>query len=181
MINLAIEVAAKAHKGQTRKGTDIPYITHPYTVGMMLLQEGCSEELVIAGILHDTVEDTYITLDYIREMFGKKVADIVEGCSEPDKSLPWEDRKEHTIEYLKTAPLDIRIVTLADKLHNIRSTIKEYEKVGEEVWNRFRRGKEKQSWYYYGLIDVLCNREDIPNHINLFNEFEKEVKKLFEF
>jgi (p)ppGpp synthase/HD superfamily hydrolase len=180
MIDLAIEIAAKAHKNQTRKGTDIPYIIHPYTVGMMLLKEGCSEDLVIAGILHDTVEDTYITLDYIREVFGDRVAEIVKGCSEPDKTLPWEERKKHTLEYLKTAPLDVCIVTAADKLHNIKSTVKEYEKVGDRVWERFKRGKEKQSWYYWGLVDVLCNRPDIPSNISFFHELKAEVKKMFE-
>lgn len=181
MLQLAIEVAAKAHKNQVRKGTDIPYIIHPYTVGMMLMKEGCSEELVVAGILHDTVEDTEISLEFIRSTFGEKVANIVEGCSEPDKSLPWEERKAHTIEYMKTAPLDVRIVTCADKLHNIKTTICEYEKVGEKIWKRFKRGEIKQAWYYRGLVEVLCNRPDNPPHITLFRQFEEEVKKIFKY
>ena len=96
MIDLAIEVAAKAHQRQVRKETDIPYITHPLSVGIILAKAGCCDDVIIAGILHDTVEDTSITLDYIRETFGAKVASIAEGCSEPDKSLAWEDRKRHT-------------------------------------------------------------------------------------
>src|SRR5947209_15832446 len=109
MLDLAIETAARAHAGQVRKGTDVPYIAHPYAVGMMLARVGASEEVVAAGILHDTVEDTYLTLDWIRDNFGEKVAMIVEGCSEPDHgSQPWEARKEHTLEYLKTAPWEVR-------------------------------------------------------------------------
>src|SRR5438045_7386901 len=98
MIDLAIEVAARAHYGQVRKGTDIPYISHPYAVGMMLARAGCPEEVIAAGILHDTVEDTYITLEYLRETFGEQVTLIVEGCSEPDHgSAPWEVRKAHSL------------------------------------------------------------------------------------
>src|SRR5205814_6539887 len=120
MINVAIEVAARAHYGQVRKGTDIPYISHPYAVGMMLARTGCPEEIITAGILHDTVEDTNITLEYLREKFGEKVASIVEGCSEPHHgSAPWEARKAHTLEYLRNAPWEVKVVTCADKLHNI--------------------------------------------------------------
>src|ERR1043165_5018773 len=107
MLDLVIEVAAKAHSGQFRKGTDIPYIAHPYAVGMILARAGCAEEMIAAGILHDTVEDTDLTLEYIKETFGERVAAIVEGCSEPDKSATWEERKRHTIEYLRTAPWEV--------------------------------------------------------------------------
>lgn len=179
MIELAIQVAAKAHQNQKRKGTDIPYITHPYMVGMILQKERCSDELVAAGILHDTVEDTYVTLDYIRDTFGQYVAEIVGGCSEPDKSLSWEERKTYKLHALKTASLDIRIVTCADKLHNIRTTIKEYNRVGEKVWDRFNRGREKQSWYYNELIKVLCDREDNPPEMRIFSELKNEIIHLF--
>ena len=96
MIDLAIEVAMKAHHKQLRKGTSIPYVTHPLAVGIMLAKIGCSDEVIVAGILHDTVEDTDITLDYIRDTFGNQVVKIVEGASEPEKTLPWKDRKKHT-------------------------------------------------------------------------------------
>ena len=87
MIDLAIEVAAKAHQNQVRKGTDIPYITHPLAVGIILAKAGCSDEVIVAGILHDTLEDTPLTLDCIQETFGPRVASIVKGASEPDRSL----------------------------------------------------------------------------------------------
>ena len=78
-IEEAIEVAAEAHHGQYRKGTRTPYITHPYAVGLILMEVGCTEAVIIAGILHDTVEDTDLTLEFIREHFGSAIADIVEG------------------------------------------------------------------------------------------------------
>ena len=133
MIDLAIEVAVRAHQNQVRKGTDIHYITHPMAVGIILAKAGCPDEITVAGILHDTVEDTPITLDYIRDTFGKKVTMLVEGASEPDKSLPWEERKEHKVNYLKTAPLSVRLVACADKLHNIRTIVAEHEKIGDQV------------------------------------------------
>ena len=103
MINNAIDVAMRAHQNQFRKGTAIPYVTHPLAVGIILAKAGCADEVIVAGILHDTVEDTPMTLDNLRDLFGEKVADIVKGASEPDKSLPWEDRKRHTLNFLKTA------------------------------------------------------------------------------
>ena len=121
MINLAIEVAVKAHQNQVRKGTDIPYITHPLAVGIILAKAGCSDEVIIAGILHDTVEDTSITLDDLRDTFGEKVSMIVKCASEPDKSLKWEERKSHTQDFLKGAPREVKFVALADKLNNIRA------------------------------------------------------------
>jgi (p)ppGpp synthase/HD superfamily hydrolase len=180
MLDLAIETAARAHAGQVRKGTDIPYISHPYAVGMMLARLGCAEEVIAAGILHDTVEDTYITLDWIRDHFGEKVALIVEGCSEPDHgSLPWEARKEHTLEYLRTAPWEIRLVACADKLHNIRSVAAAREGAGENVWSRFKRGRAEQEWYYRGLVDSLCGPAGDGKEIPFCAEFREEVEKVF--
>ena len=157
MLDFAIEVAAKAHAGQARKGTDIPYISHPYAVGMMLARAGYSEEIVAAGILHDTVEDTDLTLEWIRDNFGERVALIVEGCTEPrHRWEAWETRKAHTLEYLRTAPWEVRLVACADKLRNLRSIAADLEVAGEGVWERFTRGRAKQEWYYRGLADSLC-------------------------
>jgi (p)ppGpp synthase/HD superfamily hydrolase len=175
VIEKALELASKFHEGQYRKNTDIPYITHPVTVGMMLLKKGYSEEVVAAGVLHDTVEDTSLTLEEIKREFGSNIAEIVEGSSEPDKSLPWKARKEHTIEFLKTASEDIRAVVCADKLHNIRSIIRDYEQVGEEVWSRFNAGKEQQKWYYTNVVDSL----GAQSSFELLIELRKEVDKLF--
>ena len=179
MIDFAIEVAAKAHRNQVRKETNIPYISHPYAVGFLLLQAGCSEEVVAAGILHDTVEDTPITLEYICEHFGEKVTQIVKGCSEPDKSLAWEVRKRHTIDFLRTAPPEVKVVACADKLHNIRTIITDYQETGDEVWNRFKRGKKAQEWYYRGLVESLCNLTDGQKEGTIFQQFRSEVENLF--
>lgn len=175
MIDLAIEVAAKAHRDQLRKGTDVPYVSHPCAVGLILEQAGCTEEVVAAGILHDTVEDTPLTLADIERDFGAEVARLVAGSSEPDKSRSWEDRKRHTMEVLREAPLDVCQVVCADKLHNVRSILAERAVIGDEVWNRFRRGKDEQAWCYRGLVTSM-ERHRGP----LFRELRKAVTLLFD-
>ena len=110
-----------------------------------------------------------------RENFGAKIAKIVEGSSEPDKSLPWKERKEHTIEFLKTASDEVRAIVCADKLHNIRSIIRDYEEVGEEVWKRFNAGKEQQKWYYTNVVESLGTQSTF----DLLKELQKEVDRLF--
>lgn len=179
MIDRAIALAAVAHQGQVRKGTDTPYIAHPYAVGMMLARAGCDEELVAAGILHDTVEDTYVTLEQLREQFGERVASIVEGCSEPERGKSWEERKEHTLAYLPTAPREVRLVSLADKLQNARSIMTDLRAGGEGVWSRFKRGRAEQAWYYRGLMAALCAPRDGEQPLPFCEEFRQVVEELF--
>ncbi len=157
-IEEAIEVAAEAHQGQYRKGTRTPYITHPYAVGLILMEAGCAEAVIIAGILHDTVEDTELTLEFIQERFGDHIANIVDGCSE-DKALRWRARKTERIEALRTAIPEVCIVTCADKLHNLRTIISEYDVIGDAVWERFHGGVEDQAWYYRSILYAISDRD----------------------
>jgi (p)ppGpp synthase/HD superfamily hydrolase len=179
MIDLAIEVAVKAHQNQARKGKDIPYIIHPLAVGIILAKAGCSNDVIIAGILHDTVEDTSITLDYLRNTFGEKISAIVEGVSEPDKSLPWEERKRHTHDFLKQASPEVKFVALADKLNNMRSIASDYLETGEEVWKRFNRGKEAQKWYYQALVRVLRDDSADEAYQTLHSRLARKVSEVF--
>lgn len=153
-IEEALELAAQAHDGQFRKGTDTPYITHPYAVGLILVGVGCSENVVIAGILHDTIEDTDLTLKCIHDRFGEPIAEIVDACSE-NKSLKWRERKTELIETLRTANTEVCLVTCADKLHNLRTVISEYDVIGNRVWERFHGGLEAQAWYYQNILESL--------------------------
>jgi (p)ppGpp synthase/HD superfamily hydrolase len=175
IIEKAIQVATLAHDGQYRKNSKIPYIAHPVAVGMILMKAGYSDELVAAGILHDTLEDTTLTLIEIKQWFGGTIAEIVEGCSEPNKSLTWEERKEHSILFLKNAPEDIRIVSCADKLHNIRSILDRYVLEGEEVWSIFKRGKNQQEWYYRSIFNSLSHTSEFP----LLKELRADIDNLF--
>lgn len=176
LVDKALQIASIAHEGQYRKNTIIPYIEHPVAVGMILHEAGYRKEMVAAGILHDTVEDTDLTLEDIEREFGKEISKLVEGCSEPDKSLSWEERKQHTIDYLKNAPEEVRVLACADKLHNLRSIRLDAEISGEQVWNRFRRGKEHQEWYYRNVIVSLGFATEFP----LLEELRNEVYLLFD-
>jgi (p)ppGpp synthase/HD superfamily hydrolase len=179
LIDRAIEVAVKAHQKQKRKGTSIAYITHPFAVGIILAGAGCSEEVVAAGILHDTIEDSRIKRSRIREEFGEQVAFIVEKCTEPDKRRSWRERKQHTLDSLKEARLDVKFVVCADKLHNIRTIARDYRKVGERVWKRFRRGREDQKWYYTSLVAALGSKGGNAYYENLYEELRRKVKEVF--
>ncbi len=178
LIERACELAAQAHAGQVRKGTNIPYISHPMAVGIILAEARATTDAVIAGIIHDVVEDSSLTLEEVDRLFGNRVRTLVEACSGPDKSLPWEERKNHTLHSLQDVDRDIWLMTLADKLNNIRTMLRDYEIYGEEIWNRFNRGRQEQEWYYRGLVEALRqNRKYLPC---LFNEFEKLVDRLFD-
>lgn len=176
IIEKAIIFASKAHKDQIRKSTDVPYITHPFAVGLLLQKAKCSDEVIAAGILHDTIEDTTTTYEELTEQFGVRIANLVLAASEPDKTLPWEKRKQHTINHLKKRDLDeIQIIT-ADKLHNLKSIHADLEVNGEKTWERFNRGKTDQHWYYSSIVKALKPRK---KEFNLIRELEKEVKEVF--
>lgn len=178
-IEKAIVFAARAHNKQFRKKGDIPYITHPFAVAFILQKQGCADELVIAGLLHDTVEDTAVTFDDIEREFGAKVAALVKGCTEPDRSAPWEIRKQHTIDYIKTAAFDIKLVVCADKLHNVDCILQEYKEIGDRVWQRFHRGYEQQKWYYTSMVDSLFLGLDGIAEDSIFYQYREKVAELF--
>lgn len=176
----AIEVAARAHHGQVRKGTEIPYLVHPLAVATILIRSRCPEHLLIAGILHDTLEDTRLSAGEIRARFGPRIADMVIGLSEPDKRQPWEKRKAHTIGFLAdTAGEELILVALADKLDNIRAIRDGLAEEGETYWQRFNRPKEDQAWYYRGLAGVFSTRLKTDPGRSLAVDFEFETVRVF--
>jgi len=154
--------AAEKHKGQTRKASTIPYIAHLMGVASLVLEAGGDEDLAIAALLHDVVEDCggAPMLKEVRRRFGVRVAKIVDGCTDADTypKPPWRERKEKYIRHLKTADADTRLVSAADKLNNVRSILSDYRAVGELVWSRFSGGREGTLWYYRTLLDVFLRR-----------------------
>jgi (p)ppGpp synthase/HD superfamily hydrolase len=123
-------------------------------VMQILTSNGCSEHIIVAGILHDTLEDTDATAEDIRERFGEDILRIVRAESE-DKSKSWKERKRDTIDHLAVSPLDVRLVCCADKLSNLRSMAADRKAVGEKLWERFNAGKEDIQWYYKGIVAAL--------------------------
>ena len=171
--NRALAFAARAHRDQLRKGTDehaddldtligcgVPYFMHPAAVGMLLLEHGADDDVVIAGILHDVTEDTEVTEVLLEREFGSTVARLVADASEPDKSLSWRERKEHTLEHLETASFEAKLIAAADKLHNVQSIELDVATVGAAVWKRFNASREDQAWYYSGIGKALAKHGD---------------------
>jgi (p)ppGpp synthase/HD superfamily hydrolase len=179
MVDRAITFAARAHDGQYRKQTKTPYISHPFRVALLLLKLDCPETLVVAGLLHDTVEDAGVSLAEIIGKFGQEVAEIVAGCTEPDRTFPWEHRKQHTIDHLRHAPLPVKLVACADKFDNLRTIWAAYQENGDRVWDRFNRGRERQAWYYRNLVSSLRDGVEDLDTFPLFRRFEGLVQEVF--
>ena len=155
----ALEYAARLHRDQCRKGTDIPYITHLLAVASIVGENGGTEDEVVAALLHDGPEDQggEVTLDDIRARFGDEVAEIVDGCTDTYEypKPPWRERKERYLAHLADAPNSVRLVSSADKLHNARAVLSDYRILGEDLWTRFNGGKRGTLWYYRAVIDTL--------------------------
>jgi (p)ppGpp synthase/HD superfamily hydrolase len=175
----AIEFACKAHRGQVRKGTRVPYVFHPLGVGRSLLDAGFDDEIVVAGFLHDTVEDTHVTIEEIALRFGERVASIVAAVSEGDKTETWEKRKEETIMELETAAVEVLAVACADKLDNIRSIHADLDRIGDSVWKRFKRPRESQEWYYRSLARVFGRKMTSGRLSSFSSSFSSEVEAVF--
>lgn len=156
LLHKAIEFAAIKHRNQYRKGTDVPYIVHPMEVLQILAAGGASLEVQIAGVLHDTVEDTDATIEDIDALFGSEVAALVMSDTE-DKSLPWMRRKELALDRLKTQPLAARQLLCADKLSNIKSIYNDLRIVGNHVWSRFKGSPSQTEWYYREIVKELAS------------------------
>ncbi len=146
--------AAELHHEQLRKETSIPYITHLMAVASTVGENGGTEDEVIAGLLHDAIEDTEATYWPLEKRFGKIVADIVKACSDTDvKPKPaWEKRKKDYIAHIVSAPESVRLVSASDKLHNARAILADLRVLGDTLWGRFNGGREGTLWYYRSLV-----------------------------
>lgn len=175
----AVIFAAKAHDGQSRKGDGAPYIIHPFMVATILREQQCSEQTIIAGLLHDTVEDSDITIEDIKQTFGSEIASIVAACTEADKSMPWEERKQRALDSIRHASTETKYVVCADKLHNLRAMSAAYEAMGDTLWSRFNRGYEQQKWYTREMLTSLFFGLDQDAIKPMFLEYEKLAKEFY--
>lgn len=161
LLERALRVAAVAHRSQHRKATSIPYIMHPFAVALILQRHGWVEDDVIAAaILHDVVEDTDCTEAELRELFPAEVMDIVHALSErkttsDGRPRSWEDRKRDHLAVLEEAPVQARVIALADKLHNLESMQYDHDQ-GVELWGRFNAPRERILWYHRAMVES-CN------------------------
>jgi len=174
----AFRFAAEKHAGQTRKASTIPYIAHLMGVASLVLEYGGDEDMAIAALLHDVVEDCggAPMLKEVRRRFGTRVAAMVDGCTDSyDNPKPqWRERKESYIQHLRSADAATRLVSAADKLNNVRSILSDRREVGEAVWERFKGGREGTLWYYRSLLEEFARGK--PSR--LVREFELAVREL---
>ncbi|MBC8158438.1 MAG: HD domain-containing protein [Alphaproteobacteria bacterium] len=177
-------MAVELHDGQTRKNTQIPYVSHLLGVCAIVLDCGGDEDEAIAALLHDAVEDQggAPTLARIRDTFGERVAEIVDGLSDAYgedgvAKAPWKERKDGYLAGLCDHCPSTVLVSAADKLYNARTILKDYREIGEDVWARFNGGREGTLWYYRALLDALDGR----GPASLVSEFRlvvEEIEKL---
>lgn len=160
----AFRLAESQHRYQLRKGTKIPYISHLMAVASLVLEHGGTQEQAKAALLHDVIEDTGLTYDELRDVVGTAVADIVQNCThiegESEKSPEaWKRKKQHYLDRLvsdgridKDTLADFVLITLADKTHNIESTLRDVNRDGKSnVFERFNVGYDLQKWWYSSL------------------------------
>jgi (p)ppGpp synthase/HD superfamily hydrolase len=172
----AIHKTLEAHQDQLRKLDGDIYAAHPIEVGFFLSTLNLRDAIVLAGILHDVIEDTVVSYEELVEEFGQDVADLVLECSEKDKSLSWHTRKSNTINYLKTkGSPDMKYIVLADKLSNLQSIYRNLEDFdhpeNDPLWDSFNSGYENQKWYYSEIIKALHTLSDLTLYKKLVNYF----------
>jgi (p)ppGpp synthase/HD superfamily hydrolase len=178
----AVALAQEVHGGQRRKGTEIPYVAHLLVVTGLVLEDGGDEDDAIAAMLHDAVEDGggAPMLERIRSEFGENVADVVEACSdtlEPEVKEPWLERKTRYLDSLPQKSDAALRVSLADKVHNARSIVRDYREEGDALWDRFAtKTASDQLWYYDGLVEFYATQRPGP----LTEDLQRAVAELRE-
>ncbi len=151
--------AATAHQDQSRRGSRTPYVQHVFAVAMILDRLGFAEPVIVAGLLHDIVEDTQVTFEEVDQWFGPEVTAMVRHCTEvkndeQGRKRPWLDRKRSHLEALAEAPVDARAVLLADKLHNLTSIRYDLHE-GLDVWSTFNADRKSILWYYRTAVETF--------------------------
>ena len=181
MLNEAIKTAAQAHVGQVRKGTQIPYIVHPLEVLAIVAGLTDDVEVMMGAVLHDTVEDTYLTMADIEAKFGERVARLVAADSEDKRrELPpeatWKVRKSETVDYVKNrASREEKMIVFGDKLSNLRAIYREYLVMGDKVWEKFvMKDKKEHGWYYGSFVEIFA---EFPGHE--YEEYKMMIEKVW--
>jgi len=165
----AFLLAAELHREQTRKGSGVPYVSHLMAVAALAVEHGGDEDVAVAALLHDAVEDQGgdPVRRRIREQFGDRVSDLVEACTDADviPKPPWQARKEAFIAGLTTAPPEVRLIVACDKLHNAAATLDDLRADGPAVWEKFKGGKDGTLWYLRSVLEII--EPDLPQRLAL--------------
>jgi len=175
----ALDYAARVHGRQFRKKTGRPYIGHLLSVASIVIEYGGDEEMAIAALLHDAVEDQggLPRLREIRRRFGKRVAHMVDGCTDSysEPKPPWLERKRAYVQRIRSESADVLLVSAADKLSNVRETLHDLRVHGESIFERFAGKKDGTLWYYRALVEQFRLAGSTP----LVNELARAVDELY--
>lgn len=181
-VERAIRFAAMAHKGAYRKGNHVPYIVHPIETMMLVAKMTDDTDVIAAAALHDVIEDTQYTADDLRQIFGERITDLVASESEDKragqpKGDTWKIRKEENLEHVKNAPVESQMIMLADKVSNLRATVRDFRQSGSDIWDKFNMKDEaQQAWYYKSVAHVLKNLSYLP----AYQEYLYMLEEVFE-
>ncbi|MEI7512754.1 MAG: HD domain-containing protein [Candidatus Uhrbacteria bacterium] len=172
-IQTAINYAADKHRDQLRKGEKLPNIVHPFSVAWILADAGVDEDVVVAGLLHDILEDVKgSSFEELSQKFGERVASIVRDVSEDkdpniesDEKLTWMERKQKYLAHLSIASSDAVLVSVADKIQNLQSMKSDYDLHGEALWDSFNSPPDKKLWFYEEVLRIASEKH--PDHMLL--------------
>lgn len=183
ILDKAIKFAVDAHAGTERRGKGFPYIVHPMEAVEIVATMSADQELLAAAALHDTVEDTPVTIEQIKAEFGDRVASLV--ATETDRelnpgeneALSWRERKQAAINRIASTSKEAKIVAMGDKLSNIRAIDRDYRLIGDKLWERFHApgGKADHEWHYRGLAASLEELSGTP----AYEEFQLRIERIF--
>lgn len=173
----AINTAARAHDGHTRKGTDIPYVSHVFGVMHLVSTVTDDEDVLIAALFHDILEDVpeRYSADQMAAEFGGRVIELVRGVTKDESLTSWQERSDAYIAHLRDAEDGSVLISAADKLHNLMSILGDHAEIGDELWGRFNSGKERQQWWYRAIYTVAAER--LPGN-SLVEELGVRVEEL---
>ncbi len=154
IVEKALALALAAHEGQMRKDSPTPYLVHPVHVAILLARYGFSDDVVAAGLVHDVVEDTAVSMEDIQRELGDDIAALVVPVTYDD-TLPWIDRKKSYIEAVRSASDEVKAISVADKIANAESLIVAHAREGSAVWRHFNTGREKKIWFEEAVLSML--------------------------
>lgn len=176
LVDKATQFIALKHEGQYRRGLEIPYSTHLFGVARILKKAKYQENVVVAGLLHDIFEDSDATEQEVKDMFGEDILTLVKAVSEPDKSMPWRQRKQQAIDAIRFLEEEELAIALAEKIQNLNSMVYVIERLGDQAWYSFSANKNEQHWFYEQYFEEAKRYHP---EAKLLAELEDSLKKLF--
>ncbi len=184
IVDKAITFATIMHSGTVRKGTQIPYIMHPMEAAAIVSSMTEDKEVIAASLLHDVLEDTGCSYEQLEAQFGGRIASLVAQESENKREdqpaeNTWQIRKEETLKHLATLNLDAKMIALGDKLANIRAIKRDFDALGDKLWERFNQKEPKEHAWYYSEIAKIFGNDEVLSKTAAYKEYARLVSEVF--